>query len=402
MQLPKLFSLNIKILLILSLFALDINDAVKPATDYLFSKKDKNIKSHFSKMTFIEQNEFTLGMTSSYEVSKSDSTLFASSILSWAKVKAFYLSATEVTNKEWRTFYNDSAKEIGVRKAKEIYYPDTSIWSKDYPYGYNGPLEKNYFSNPKYNDFPVIGITWTQAVSYCNWKSKKVNALLKNKNIDTEIEFRLPTHKEWESAALIKTSAVTERTLYCWEEKNMLQRINSLSNLGMIYDENRVALKNHSDDGHYKTSKVASYPPNSSGIYDMGGNVSEWTSVNGFVSSTTKESKTDSLFTSEQINEEIEYLKSKPIKTNDDKFSKEVTELFIKKLKHDQRLLSKGDIKICKGGNWDSGLIYAQHGSKQGYNKDTASSKVGLRIAMSDIPEQLKKYMPKSKWKPKK
>ena len=84
--------------------------------------KNKEIKGHFAKMQFIEEGRFTIGLTSDFDVRAEDSTLFASIIPKRVEVNSFYISATEVTNLEWREFYNDKVDEFGAIKAKNEFY----------------------------------------------------------------------------------------------------------------------------------------------------------------------------------------------------------------------------------------------------------------------------------------
>jgi len=187
----------------------------------------------FSKMTYLDRDTFNMRTMSvtRHLMTKEDSTLFSHGIPKRTVVEPYYISATEVTNEEWRTFYNDKILELGKREAKKEFYSDTTLWITEYPYSYNKPMARNYFSHPSFNDFPIVGITWTQAKAYCLWKSKKVETLLEKKGIKSNVEFRLPTEAEWENAVLKKQfeEKYPKRTSYSWNEENLITRINELN-----------------------------------------------------------------------------------------------------------------------------------------------------------------------------
>lgn len=374
-----------------------------------FSKENsntfnKNIKAHFAKMIYLEGGKFTMGRmaTSKIEVTPADSFLFIKQSPTRAEVAPFYISATEVTNAEWRQFYLDKVQELGRKVAKAKYFPDTTKWLNEFPYSYNAPMAKNYFSKPDFNDFPVVGISWEQAEAYCQWKSDKVNAFLKKKGLGKAIEFRLPTEKEWEFAAMKKydfssglDERVVKRSNYAWPEEVRISRINELTNIGQIFDANHVELKAYAEDGCLYTCKVASYPSNDSGLYDMAGNVSEWTSDAAYVGKIFFDDyEGATLYSKAAIEKEIEILKGKI------KGAYSMAEFYVNQLQHEKEVLHSDGIKICKGGSWAEGMIYTQPGSRQGVSKDLTSTKIGFRVAISNVDEKLLSYLPKKNWQP--
>jgi formylglycine-generating enzyme required for sulfatase activity len=54
-------------------------------------------------------------------------------------------------------------------------YPDTTVWKKDFPERYDEAWAKHYFSNVKYDNYPVVGVSYNQASAYCIWKSYELN-----------------------------------------------------------------------------------------------------------------------------------------------------------------------------------------------------------------------------------
>ena len=364
-----------------------------------FDKADRELKNHFVKMIYINGGEFTKNSTTRFTPTASDSTLFSQSIPKRTFVDPFYISATEITNLDWRKFYTEKVEELGLVKAKEKYYPDTALWLNEFRYTYNLPHAKNYFTHSNFDDFPVVGITWEQANAFCEWKTKEVSRLLAEKGIKKFIEFRLPTENEWEFAAMKKRSEnkIEKVSHYGWSEEEMMGHLLDVTNIGEVFDQNGVPLKKYADDGCLYTCKIASYSPNDRGIYDMSGNVSEWTADSATISTTFfQDYDSQTLSTLKEVENEIVYIKNN---LNVNAFE---VAFLLNKLEHDKKVISKGDIKICKGGSWASGLIYTQPGCRQGINKDMASVKIGFRIATSDVEGNISKYFPKKRWKPRK
>lgn len=146
-------------------------------------------------------------------------------------------------------------------------YPDTTCWVNDFQNSYNEPYMRLYFSHPSYNDYPVVGVSWEQANAFCAWRT---NYLLKGMSgAARQIQrYRLPTEVEWEFAARGKDAGI-----YPWSGNS------SKSEKGCYYANFKPGKGNYTKDGNLITNRVASYSPNSNGLYDMAGNVSEWTST---------------------------------------------------------------------------------------------------------------------------
>ena len=126
---------------------------------------------------------------------------------------------------------------------------------------------KLYFSNPTYDDYPVVGISWEQANAFCAWRT---DFLIKGlggyaKQIQ---RFRLPSEIEWEYAARGK-----EGNPFPWESKEIK------SDKGCFYANYKPDRGNYTNDGSLITSKCGAFSANSNGLYDMAGNVAEWTST---------------------------------------------------------------------------------------------------------------------------
>lgn len=147
-------------------------------------------------------------------------------------------------------------------------YPDTLSWVRDFTYAYNEPYMKMYFYHDGYGDYPVVGINWEQANAFCHWRTNFYNkAQIDNKRHIVQ-DYRLPTESEWEYAA----RGGRDLSMYPWGG-------NYIRTAKGCYMANfKPQRGNYTVDGHMVAAKVASFPPNNYGLYDMSGNVAEWTS----------------------------------------------------------------------------------------------------------------------------
>ena len=146
-------------------------------------------------------------------------------------------------------------------------YPDTTCWVNDFPNSDNEMYMRYYFSNPAYNDYPVVGVSWEQANAFCAWRTEY---LLKGLGAAARFvqRYRLPTEAEWEFAARGK-----DQNEFPWENEDVA------SGKGCFYANFKPDDGNYTKDGNLITSKVGIYSANSNGLYDMAGNVAEWTST---------------------------------------------------------------------------------------------------------------------------
>lgn len=150
-------------------------------------------------------------------------------------------------------------------------YPDTLVWLRDFTYSNNEPLARMYFTHPGYDTYPVVGVTWKQAVAFCKWRTQMLeNAIAGTKRkSDFKIqEFRLPSEAEWEVAARGKINS----EIYPWGGPYIR------SQKGCFLANFKPMRGNYAADGFTTTAPVGSYKPNDYGLRDMAGNVAEWTS----------------------------------------------------------------------------------------------------------------------------
>lgn len=148
-------------------------------------------------------------------------------------------------------------------------YPDTTAWINDFENSYNEPYVRMYFSHGGYNEYPVVGVSWEQASAFANWRTDYLRRALGKEGVYVE-PYRLPTEAEWEFAA----RAGVNENKYPWEGDLTMS-----DDKGCFYANFKPQEGNYVKDGHLITSRVGTYAPNDFGLYDMAGNVSEWTST---------------------------------------------------------------------------------------------------------------------------
>lgn len=149
-------------------------------------------------------------------------------------------------------------------------YPDTTAWSKDFAYANNDVMVRNYFWHTAYEEYPVVGVSWKQAKAFCHWRTKKKNDYLSKTGAGIKTpQFRLPSDAEWEYAA----SGGIQNGKYPWGGPYMID------SEGYYMANFRPKRNNLAADGYTYTVEAVSFQANDYGLYNMAGNVSEWTST---------------------------------------------------------------------------------------------------------------------------
>ena len=154
-----------------------------------------------------------------------------------------------------------------IKKEEIEIYPDTTVWIKDFNYSYNEPMHNDYFSHPAYQDYPVVGISWKQAVAFCNWRTHYKNSYQKEKNKPLVNNFRLPTEAEWEYAA---RGGIPSGT-YPWGSPYLL------NDRGCFLANFKPLRGDYASDQAVYAVEAKSFLPNDYNLYNMAGNVAEWT-----------------------------------------------------------------------------------------------------------------------------
>ncbi|MDX9704109.1 MAG: gliding motility lipoprotein GldK [Weeksellaceae bacterium] len=155
-------------------------------------------------------------------------------------------------------------------------YPDTTVWVRDFSYAHNDPMHENYYWHEAYSKYPVVGVNWKQAMAYCAFKTKKQNDYLAKRRkrkgpAEKVIVYRLPSEIEWEYAARGGLQAAP----YPWGGPYLIDdRGCYLAN----FKPKRGDYIEEPGKGYMYTAPAKTFHANGYGLYDMAGNVAEWTS----------------------------------------------------------------------------------------------------------------------------
>jgi len=257
-------------------------------------------------------------------------------------VSSFYMDQTEVRNIDWKEYLywlkNVYVSYPGVHRDA---LPDTLIWREEL--SFNEPLVQTYLRHPSYDDYPVVGVTWLQVQDFCAWRSDRVNeGLLIQKGItnpnmadqkDSESfntkaylagqyepsvrknledkktggerkvkfedgimqpDYRLPTEAEWEYAALAlqgkqsssKDELITDRRYFPWDGNTAIYKTRNGQQGQKLANFKRgrgdyMGMAGRLNDAASTPGPVDAYYPNDFGLFNMAGNVSEWTEDEG-------------------------------------------------------------------------------------------------------------------------
>lgn len=269
-----------------------------------------------------------------------------------ATVDSFYMSRFEITVEEYLRFYEESAD------LQNKY--DSAVWTKDYPYAYNEPMTLHYYKTPAFRQYPAVGITWYQAIRFCQWKTGQVNALLEGSGY--RVEIGLPGETEWQYAAAGpcstgKEGKIRDVNIFPWKGGFLAPHpsgrgLQLSCNSGPIRTPQQFDLTAYPADGGLYTMPVHSFKANGYGLYQMAGNVAEWTMDN---------------YSVDTVRLAAAQLKFE----NNPEVLGRYTPIF--------PLGKYDDYKIVKGGSWADEPFYMQIGILKIQHPDRASSTVGFR-----------------------
>lgn len=164
--------------------------------------------------------------------------------------RAFYISTKEVTNEQYRLYADKHS---------------------------SGHVQGNSLDG---DSQPAVKVSWQEAALYCNWLSEQEGLPLVYKIEDDKVVgfnskatgYRLPTEAEWAWAARHSSNGLLK---YPWGAS-----LPPVENSGNYADRSAAfvigRIVTEYNDSYAVTAPVGSFSVNQNGLYDMGGNVSEW------------------------------------------------------------------------------------------------------------------------------
>jgi formylglycine-generating enzyme len=279
----------------------------------------------------IEGGTFNMGLT------EQDVTFEWNNIPRRVTVSSFYMDETEVSNIDYREYLHWLKRTyVSYPEVYRKNLPDTLVWREEL--AFNEPLVETYLRHPSYDNYPVVGVNWVQATDYSAWRSNRVNEMIliergilnpapdqkDSKVFDTEAylsgkyqanvkknlpdlvsggergvsfedgillpKYELPTEAQWEYAALAlkgnqpssEDELITDRKIYPWNGTSARYKKQNKNQGAMQANFKRgrgdyMGVAGALNDNASIPGPVRQFLPNDFGLYNMAGNVAEWT-----------------------------------------------------------------------------------------------------------------------------
>ncbi len=207
-------------------------------------------------------------------------------------------------------------------------------------------MAQTYFWHPGYDDYPVVGVSWVQANAFCWWRTNYMNDYYAEQG-DPEVNpFRLPTEAEWEYAA----RGGRKISPYPWGGPY------TRNSKGCFLANFKPLRGNYIEDGGFYPVKATAYFPNDYGLYNMAGNVAEW----------TKSAYDPSIY---QLEDDLN------------------PDYYYNATREESATMKR---KVIRGGSWKDIAFYLQTATRAYEYQDTAKSYVGFRCVQTFMGRSIK------------
>ena len=430
-----------------------------------FEKKKYEGQATGPNLVLIPGGTFAMGMA------EEDVTFEWNNVPRRVTVSSFYMDETEVSNLDYREYlywldrvYGESYPAV-VRDAR----PDTLVWREEL--SYNEPFVETYFQHPSYDDYPLVGVTWLQAEEYCKWRSNRANEMIliekgilnpnpdqvNENNFDTEAylagqyeasarknltdyktggernvnfsdgillpAYRLPTEAEWEYAALSlignvksdKDENITDRKIYPWNGNTARYKVRNKYQGQMLANFKRgrgdyMGMAGKLNDKSHIPAPVKSFWPNDYGLYNMAGNVNEWTAdvYRPMTSQTLVDAENHDLnpyrggnFRTKVLDENgrpvekdsLGRLQYRDLDSTDIGNRENYKEAYVSNYRdgddefvyydYGKTTLINDKSRVIKGGSWADRLFWLSPGTRRFKDEDKGDRTIGFRCAMT-------------------
>jgi formylglycine-generating enzyme required for sulfatase activity len=227
-------------------------------------------------------------------------------------LRPFFMATTLVTNSQYMEF----CKRTGYKGQHKNFLLH---------------LKRDFFEKPwKHPHAPVAFISWYDAKEYILWRCER-----------DDRDYRLPTEAQWEYACRAGT-----RTVYYW---------------GNAYEPKAL----NSDQTLNHPTPVKTYPPNPWGLYDMLGNLWEWTED---VKDVLPKEESIFFHNCVDLSECID-----PVNTDPEPITSNRVEL---------------GLRVIRGGSWYSKSFNVRPANRRGQVQDECLRSIGFRLVAHDVPEK--------------
>lgn len=396
-------------------------------------------------------------------------------------VSSFYIDETEVANVHYREYLYWIQRTFGADFPDVYHraLPDTLAWREEL--AYNDPYVQYYFRHPAYNYYPVVGVSWLQASEFCKWRSDRVNEMYlieqrilepnpsqyNEDNFNTEAyllgqyegnarkngllrdynpdgtgerkarmedgimlpDYRLPTEAEWEYAALAlggnnveDQEMYSQRRIYPWNGSTLREARHGGWQGEFLANFKRgrgdyAGLAGNLNDNAIITAPIYSYMPNDFGLFNMAGNVSEWTAdVYRQLSYTDMEDLNPyrgNVFTQRILDEEGQPIEKDSlgriqyeVVSSEDAINRrnykrgEVIDYVdgdstsLVQYNYGRTTLVSDNTRVYKGGSWADEAYWLAPGARRYLEEDQALATLGFRCAMIRLGGDVSNEMP--------
>jgi formylglycine-generating enzyme len=295
-------------------------------------------------------------------------------------IASFFMDETEVTNVDYKEFLHNMRTRVSADSILRL-EPNEKVWEGTM--SYNDVYSTYYFQYPGFNFYPVAGVSWTQANTYCKWRTMYVNEVNREKNkLDSALtenqlvqrgvvfpDYRLPNEAEWEFAAkaMIGTQYMDENQengrIYPWDGRGPRNPYNIkrksrqgdfLANFKRGRGDYAGISGSIHNDGEIIPTNVYDFPPNDYGLYNMAGNMNEWVQ---------------------------DVYRPLSFQDFDDLNPLRKDGIFDEENTYNTTMIDD-NFRVYKGGSWKDVAYWLAPGTRRFLHQDSATNHIGFRCAM--------------------